>query len=702
MRGLTNFDVGELVTVDGRDLKFDGLVPPLTPRRDAVDDLQFLDARNRRAVTFAPEEFLALYSAGEVCFHRKRLVAGDQTGDDELPSKAITRRWRFFWVTAYDNAPVAKSTKSLAAFVSRNQADQPDPVKPPSPHTLRRWLRERGEEGRRLPRQMGDRMSRHPRRRPVNEFVDDAFAAASERYWTNYRVTFEDVQNEVRSAVARENDRRVVQGVGRLSVPGRTTIWRWLRQDRTYENVMRREGRHAADRQFKAIRNSLSAKRIMDVAILDQKRMDVHLVDSKRQFIIGRPWMAALIDVKSRMILGVSLSFEDPSVLSAMSCIRSALRGQHDLRERFPSIEGEWEAFGVPRTILADNAWENTGSSFVDACADCAISIEWAPIRRPEYKGILERFFSRLDDQFVHKLPGAVVDNPIALANRRIDPRIDACLTLIELEELLYRYIVDVYSTDLHMGIDTAPLKLWRDSVARDGVELAENLSDVEHTMGKLVRDRTLNHEGVKFQRLVYRSPDVDRLLADLLPIQSAGLRPGSANVKIKYHPEDLGKIFVWNEVRNRYVALPCTDQNYARGLSERLHAELRSMAREEGETFFSAEQRCRKKDDFRAEIQNTYDKIPQKERRRRARMLGDGHEADVVVGEPGTKIAVDGVGNRVGGDRPEKSSVRSRKKREAAVAKAPEIALERQEIFDPFASQDRQESIQRSLDRLA
>jgi putative transposase len=165
--------------------------------------------------------------------------------------------------------------------------------------------------------------------------------------------------------------------------------------------------------------------------------MDVHVRDATRRVVIGRPWLAALIDVKSRMILGYSLTFEDPSVLSAMSCIRAAMRGMPEMKQRFPKIDGQWEAFGVPRTILADNAWENTGSSFVDACADCGISIEWAPVRRPEYKGILERFFSRLDDQLVHKLPGAVVDNPVALRERRIDPQSDAILTLQELDELI-------------------------------------------------------------------------------------------------------------------------------------------------------------------------------------------------------------------------------------------------------------------------
>lgn len=103
-----------------------------------------------------------------------------------------------------------------------------------------------------------------------------------------------------------------------------------------------------AERLFKAIKDSLTAKRIMDVVVLDQKRMDVHLCDSSRTYTIGRPWLAVLIDVKSRMIVGYSLSFEDPSVLSVMSCVRAALRGQPDIKSRFPSVEGKWEAFGVP------------------------------------------------------------------------------------------------------------------------------------------------------------------------------------------------------------------------------------------------------------------------------------------------------------------------------------------------------------------
>lgn len=421
MRGLINFDAGEVVTIEGRHLNFHGLVPPVKDRPDGSCDLQFLDARNRKANIFTPDQFMAAYEAGHVQYHRARKMPGDEAGDDETPSKAISRRWRLFWTTSFDAAPVPKSTKKLKAFIEQNVERQPDPISPPSPHPLRHWLRDRGEPEARRPKQMGDRRRSSLARRPVHEFVQHAFDEAAKKYWSNYRATFEDVQLQVRAAVMAENSRRRKESLSALSVPGRTTLWRWLRQERTYPNVLTREGRHVADRLFKGARGLLSAKRILDVTIIDQKRMDVHICDPSGRFTIGRPWLAVLIDVKSRMVLGYSLSFEEPSVLKAMACIRAAMGGPLQLKERFPSVEGQWESFGMPRTILVDNAWENTGSSFADACSDNHISIEYAPVRTPQYKGILERFFSRLDDQFAHKLRAPQCGMTAGLQNPKFD-----------------------------------------------------------------------------------------------------------------------------------------------------------------------------------------------------------------------------------------------------------------------------------------
>ena len=94
---------------------------------------------------------------------------------------------------------------------------------------------------------------------------------------------------------------------------------------------------------------------------------------------------------------------------------------------------------------------------------------------------------------------------------------------------------------------------------------------------------------------LTYNTPEVlGGLLADLLPRQAPrSARPGTARVKVKYHPEDLGQVYVWNEVRRRYDTLSCTQPDYAAGLSEHHHKLIRAYAKAEHLAFQSETERC-------------------------------------------------------------------------------------------------------------
>ena len=123
MRGLTTFHEGELVTIDGVDYQFHSLVAPEVARPDGSDDLQFLNARHRRVAIYSPAEFLSAYAAGRVRLHRSNTHPGDGGGEDESPEKALRRRWRHFWVCAFDAEPVPLSSKKLAAFVEEVEAD---------------------------------------------------------------------------------------------------------------------------------------------------------------------------------------------------------------------------------------------------------------------------------------------------------------------------------------------------------------------------------------------------------------------------------------------------------------------------------------------------------------------------------------------------------------------------------------------------
>jgi putative transposase len=698
MRGLTTFTAGEVVTIDGVDYEFHSLVKPEAERPDGSDDLQFLNARHRRVKILTPAEFLSAYDEGLVRLHRSPERAGDGNGEEESPEKALRRRWRHFWVCAFDSDPVPLSSKKLAGFVERYRNQQPDPIDPPSPETLRKWIRERGSRGDRRPRQMGDRSRRPTKRRPLHPDVQELWTASSAIYWSNSKVTFEDLWTDVRAKLFRLNQGRVARGHDPLKV-SRTTLWRHLQDEATYTNICSREGRHVADRRFKSVKGSLEARRLLDIAIVDHKRMDVHVVDDTGRFVLGRPWLAVLIDVKSRMVLGFTLTFEDPSVLSVMACIRMALRGEPALRSKYPGVRGDWVSFGVPRTVLADNAWENTGSSFQDACEDQGISIEWAPVRRPEYKGILERFFSTLDMQLVHKLPGAVTAAPHVLAQKRIDPRHDANLTLAQLRTFIVRYIVDDYAFGWHEALNAAPLKVWQDRVDTDGIELAHDLASVDSAMGTLVRNRKLTREGVEFLGLHYRSDAVDGLLADLLPREPKASRAGTATVKIKYHPEDLSRIFVWNEARRAYVALPCVLPRYADGLSLRLHEMVRQQQRADHAAFQSEHDACLNKAALLSAIQESYADASGRDRKRGARLTTSGPL------EPSSKrrIAVHAVSARVDADKPDKVSVRRRQPRQKVDDQA--VARSRPDqrvtVVDPFAGTDWSAAIVNSKARI-
>jgi putative transposase len=73
---------------------------------------------------------------------------------------------------------------------------------------------------------------------------------------------------------------------------------------------------------------------------------------------------------------------------------------------------------------------------------------------------------------------------------------------------------------------------------------------------------RELNHEGVQLLRLHYNSQELGQLRRRL---------NGKGKVQVRFDPEDLGSVWVFDELECSYFNVPCTDE-YADGLSLRQH----------------------------------------------------------------------------------------------------------------------------------
>jgi putative transposase len=646
-----NFALGDRLLIQQREYSFDGEIGRDGASPSDARDLGFKDVRTGAHLSLRRKAFDDLYVAGDV-----RLLKPYERKRDVVMAvatvEAANARYRRLWCEAFDANPCSKSEATLAAFIKRVSLEVTPAKAPPSTGALRAWLRERGAPGDRRTRFMNDRRpggAAPLRLDPIAQRVLSEKAAA---YYDGVRLNPYTVYCAMRVALVELNAARQVDGLPVVRSPSESTVNRYLRRHLDYGRATRRFGWREGGRRFVPIKGSMEAAAILDIAIIDQTLIDCTVIDDEHLINVGRPWLAMMIDVRSRYPLGFCLSFEKPSVETALACVRHGVRPKTELQQLYPSIKGEWLGFGVPDTIVVDNAWENTGSSFRDACADANISIVFAPVATPEYKGICERFFGTLNTLLFHRLPGGLPFTPQQRTRLGMDNEADAALLLSDVKRAIYQCIVEVYGRQFHKSLQAAPEQVWRKDAPLHGRPYVDDLARLDIALAKLSpAQRTLSRAGVTHNDLTYRAVEpLAELLADLLPLQPPrSARPGTAKVKVKYHPEDLSRLYVWNPVKQRYAILTCTQAAYAQNLSEHHHKLIKAFAQAEHLAFQSEDERCLARTRLRNLVLPAIPLSKVRERQNAQRLKGDRPLADLGAppGLPEHAIVIETLANR-------------------------------------------------------
>lgn len=709
-----NMSIGQRARISSREYTFFNAVPAEDGDPNTPHDLQFQDVSDHRIVSYSQAKFDELYERGEIIFWDPRKQAAPQApvqpcDDGEGCTGCATCRDRRrrsalqALLKAFDDAPIAKTDVALQVFLDRRASDWPaDAGRMPKAGTFRRMLRECGEAGDRRLVYIADRRAGGPRKPRMHPVAEEVLWEKAERYFTDPKINASDIHAAVVTDLAQRNRERADKGLTPISIPGRTTVWRMLTRHSDYNKTRTRFGARMAQRLFKPLKGKLEAKRILDVVVMDHTVLDCFVVDDVLKIPVGRPWVTFMVDVCSREVLSFYISFTPPSVETAMACIRRAVRPKHHLQMRYPDV-APWPVFGVPRTIVVDNAWEFTGRSFKDACEGAGISIEWAPVKTPEYKGVVERFNGVFQVGVIHKLNGAVPYKPHKLAEYGIDPAAEAVLLLSDLERLIYQYISEVYRNRFHSGIKAVPAQVWSVGEAEEGIDYAHDLRGLDAALSKLAGTRVLNRKGIEFNNLTYSSEAVFDLLDRLLPVApKRGTTTGSVKVKVKYWPEDLSKIAVWNFRDNAYVEIPCISKRYAAGLSEHHHQILSKYAKDLGLLFSTEEERCAAKVRLQEKIDSLVNDRLIGTRRRAQRLradpLAEGQGADVAPDATSNIVSIETYSMRTRGEVVVKSRPKypnRRKGRSTAPAKpkpSPPPPLPQEPLeTDVFAGFDRQ-----------
>jgi hypothetical protein len=279
--------------------------------------------------------------------------------------------------------------------------------------------------------------------------------------------------------------------------------------------------------------------------------VDLYLVSSfDRTKIIGRPVLYLIVDVFSRVIVGMAVLLEGPSWLGAMLALDNAMSDKVAFCAEY-GIEispEQWNCHHLPKAILADRG-EFEGYNADTLVSSLGIIIHNTAPYRADLKAIVERQFRILNEKFVHFEPGAVVKHR---DRGEKDYRLDAVLTINEFRTLMIAHILNhnrgrhlkYYRKDEFMIADKVerfPIDLWNWGIQNRTGYLRTLPCDVVRMNLLPRREISVTTQGLHFERELYYS--CDPLLEAGLMMRKRGRK--SPKVTIAYDPRTTDYIYL-------------------------------------------------------------------------------------------------------------------------------------------------------------
>jgi transposase InsO family protein len=278
---------------------------------------------------------------------------------------------------------------------------------------------------------------------------------------------------------------------------------------------------------------------------------DIYLVSSlDRTRIIGRPVIYVVIDVFSRMIVGVSVTLEGPSWIGAMQAVENAASDKVEFCRGYgiEISEEDWSSSHLPEMILADRG-EFEGYNADNLVNALNVRVSNTPPYRADWKAIVERNFRVSNDKFIHWAPGAVY-KPRERGDA--DYRLDAVLDLHQFRRMMILSILD-HNKDHRMDwyrmdefmirehVEPYPTNLWNWGICNRVGHLRTITPDILRLNLLPSEKASVTYRGIRcFQGLLY---SCDLALREQWFIRAR--ERGSWKIDIAYDPRKLDEIYL-------------------------------------------------------------------------------------------------------------------------------------------------------------
>lgn len=295
---------------------------------------------------------------------------------------------------------------------------------------------------------------------------------------------------------------------------------------------------------------------------------DIYLVSRlKREHIIGRPVIYGVIDVFSRMVVGVYVGLEGPSWLGAMMALANVVQDKPKFCQEYGiAIEDEqWPCRHLPSALLADRG-EMLQGDLEPLLDSLRIRGENTPAYRGDLKGIIERLFKTIQDEFRPTTPGAVQRDFQERGAQ--DYRLNAKLDIYQFTKIILAVIIEHnnmkvlprYIRDQQMiaeDVKPIPIELWNWGVKnRSGA-----LRWIDEEIVKLnlmPRDNAVvTARGILFKKMHYSCE-----IALKNRWFEKARQKGTWKIEVSYDPRIMSPIYIRSENGREYEVCRLLDKD--------------------------------------------------------------------------------------------------------------------------------------------
>jgi len=416
--------------------------------------------------------------------------------------------------------------------------------------TLYRWYRayvDRGGALGLLPKKTGFPKGRKRLEPEIDKVIRDV---VENYYLTKQRPKISAVIRMVEIECSKRN----------LNPPSPGTVRNRIAELDPYSKLSKRMGRSYARDKLSPAPEKFEAEYPLHIVQMDHTLADIILVDEETRQPVGRPWLTVSMDIFSRMVTGIYLTFDPAASVSSGMCAVVSIFPKDDLLAE-TGVNADWPIWGFMDILHVDNGADFLSDAVARACLAHNIELDNRPVGKTQYGGHIERLINTLMEE-THLLPGTTFSNTKERGS--YDPEAEASMTLAEYEAWLVKFITEVYHKRVHSELGTTPEEKLKEGLFGDGTTPGVGLPRLPANPRTLLIDflpvfrRTVQRNGVNIDGVNYYDAVLRRHIGEIDP--ETGKKK---KFVFRRDPRDISYVWFYDEETGTHYKIPAADQSF-------------------------------------------------------------------------------------------------------------------------------------------